>query len=77
MSYLVLQSSRWGRELISLLLLCSECHVAVIILKLFLLVEWVVAFPGHTHLRSDPQKVYKILTDKKLQQNINQRRLIL
>ena len=31
-SFLVLQSSRWGRELIVLLLLCSECHVDVIVL---------------------------------------------
>ena len=33
-SFLVLPSSHWGRvrELVALLLLCSECHVPVIVL---------------------------------------------
>ena len=51
-----------SKELVVLLLLCSECHpVAVII---FLTVPWVgmqflsVAFPGHTHLLFT-----KVLTD--------------
>ena len=29
-SYLVLQSSHWGRELVALLILSSRCHVDVI-----------------------------------------------
>ena len=47
------------RELVALLLLCSKCHVSVIVLWLFLLVPrvgmWyvIVAFPGHTHLLFD------------------------
>ena len=49
------------RELVALLLLCSECHVAVIVLCFFLVVPWVgllyvlVAFPGHpcTHVLLD------------------------
>ena len=35
-SYLVLQSSHWGRELVALLILSSRCHVAVISLCRFL-----------------------------------------
>ena len=44
------------RELFALLLLCSECYVAVLALWLFLAVPWVglfhviVAFPGHSRL---------------------------
>ena len=44
------------RELVALLLLCSECHVSVIVLGLLLAVPLVGlqcvigAFPGHTHL---------------------------
>ena len=30
-----------NRELVALLLLCSECHVAVIVIWLFLTVPWV------------------------------------
>ena len=45
------------KELVALLLLCSECCVAIISLWLFLSIPLVgqmymiVAFPGHTHLR--------------------------
>ena len=44
------------RELVALLLLCSECHVTVAFLWLFLAVPWaglwcvIVALPSHTHL---------------------------
>ena len=40
-SFLVLQSSGRGRESWLLYFCCSECHVAVIILLLFLAVLWV------------------------------------
>ena len=45
-----------NRQLVGLLLLCSECRVAVVVLCLFLAMPWVglwrvtVAFPSHTHL---------------------------
>ena len=52
-SFLVLQSSRWARQS-WLLDLSAGCHVAAIVICLFLTVPWVglwcVAFPGHTHL---------------------------
>ena len=53
LSFLVLQSSRWGRELGALV--CSEFHVASVP-WIFLVMPWVglsyevVVFPGHTHL---------------------------
>ena len=53
LSFLVLKSSRWGRELGALV--CSEFRV-VSVLWIFLVVPWVglsyvdVAFPGHIHL---------------------------
>ena len=52
-------------------LLCSECHLAVIILRLFNTVPWVgllyviVAFPGHTHVLS-LKKLVEILTRDQL-----------
>ena len=64
-SFLVLQSSHCGREILfALLLLSSVCHVDVIVYCLFLTVIWVglqcviVSFPGHTHLRSFLEKVW-------------------
>ena len=45
---------------------CSECHVVVIVLCLFLTVPWVglkyvfVAFPGHTHLLLIPQYLVEL-----------------
>ena len=53
MSFLVLQSSRWRRELGALV--CSEFRITSV-LRIFLIMSWVgmsyvdVAFPGHTHL---------------------------
>ena len=52
----VVLSSRWRRELIALLLLYPECHVAIIVIFLFLALPWVgllnvnVAISGLTHL---------------------------
>ena len=46
------------RELVGLLILCSECRVAVVVLCLFLEVPWVglwrviVAFPSQTRVES-------------------------
>ena len=46
----------------ALQLLSSWCHVAVIVLCLFLMVQWVgkqcvtVVFPGHSHLFIGPVK---------------------
>ena len=65
-SFLVLQSSHCGREIIlfALLLLSSVCPVAVIVHCPFLTVPWVglqcvtVAFPGHAHLRFFFRKVW-------------------
>ena len=69
-SFLAMQSSRWGkRELVALLFLISSCHVAVIVLCLFLTVLWVgvqcviVALPGHTHLRFAHVRSYKRSSD--------------
>ena len=38
-----------GRELVALLLLSSECHVAIIILCLFLFFEWLF-YTGFTEI---------------------------
>ena len=57
-SFLVQQSTRWEERAGCFTLICSECHVVVIIFWLFLAVQQIglccviVVFPGYTHLLS-------------------------